>query len=98
MATPIASNGDYEIEDNLMKYILAGMLYLFAQMASAADSTGSYAIWGAGQKSCFRYSNTRNADDDRSYRFYLMGYLTAYNMHTPETYRISGRIISAYSK
>lgn len=73
-----------------MKYLLAIVLYLLTHMVLAADSKGNYAIWGLGQKSCFSYSNTRNTDDDRFYRNYLMGYLTAYNTQTPETYRISG--------
>ncbi len=74
-----------------MKYILGTLMLLFTHMAMAADSSGGYAIWGAGQKSCFSYNKTRKTDDDGYYHFYLLGYLTAFNAHTPETYRISGK-------
>ena len=69
--------------------MLGCLLFLFIHSAPAADKSGSYAIWGAGQKSCYNYSKTRNTGDDSFYRYYLMGYLTAYNAQTPETYRIS---------
>ena len=57
--------------------------------AHAADKSGNYAIWGKGSKSCFRYLKDRTANKDEPYRNYVMGYLTAYNAMTPETYSIS---------
>ncbi len=73
-----------------MKYLLGSLLLLFVHTAQAADNSGKYAIWGAGQKSCFRYNAARSSGEDDYYRYFLMGYLTAYNTQTPETYRISG--------
>jgi len=73
-----------------MKHLITGLLMIFAHTAIAADKSGNFAIWGAGQKSCYNYSNARKSEDDSYYRYYLMGYLTAYNTQTPETYRISG--------
>jgi hypothetical protein len=75
-----------------MKNILACLLFLFSQTVLAADKSGNIAIWGAGQKSCFSYSSVRKSNDDAYYKYYLMGYLTAYNAQTPETYRISGKL------
>ena len=57
--------------------------------AYAADKSGNYAIWGKGMKSCYHYLKDRDADKDTSYKNYIMGYLTAYNAMTPETYSIS---------
>ncbi len=73
-----------------MKYLLVSLLLIFIQTAKAADESGNIAIWGAGQKSCFSYINARKSDDDGFYRNYVMGYLTAYNTQTPDTYRLSG--------
>jgi hypothetical protein len=73
-----------------MRYILACLLFIFSQTVLAADKSGNIAIWGAGQKSCFSYTSARKNDDENYYKYYLMGYLTAYNAQTPETYRISG--------
>ncbi len=55
----------------------------------AADDRGNYAVWGPGRKSCFHYLKDRRGDAETPYRSYVMGYLTAYNAITPETYSIS---------
>jgi hypothetical protein len=73
-----------------MKYILACLLFIFSQTVLAADKFGNAAIWGAGQKSCFSYTTARKNGEENYYKDYLMGYLTAYNAQTPDTYRISG--------
>ena len=73
-----------------MKVIVLSSLLLFSNALFAADEKGSYAIWGAGTKSCFSYTKTRNGEDDSFYRNYLKGYLTAYNTQAPDTYRVSG--------
>ena len=73
-----------------MKHLITCLLMIFAHTAVATDKSGNFAIWGAGQKSCFSYSKARKSEDDNYYRYYLMGYLTAYNTQTPETYRVSG--------
>lgn len=72
-----------------MKTILGVFVIGLSLQIQAADKTGNYAIWGLGQKSCFRYLKDRAAAEDGPYKSYIMGYLTAYNAVTPETYSIS---------
>ena len=72
-----------------MKIIITIFIIGLSLQVRAVDQSGNYAIWGKGQKSCFRYLKERAAGEDRDYRVYLMGYLTAYNAVTPETYSIS---------
>ena len=72
-----------------MRIIVTMLIIGLSLQARAVDQAGNYAIWGKGQKSCFRYLKERAASEDREYRQYLMGYLTAYNAVTPETYSIS---------
>ena len=72
-----------------MRKFLIYLMLVFTPLAYAADENGSYAIWGSGQKSCFSYNKSRDTGDDSNYRNYLMGYLTAFNMQSDETYRIS---------
>lgn len=57
--------------------------------AFATDKNGNYAIWGVGNSSCVKYTTLRAANNDNEYRHYLMGYLTAYNHQTEETYSIT---------
>ncbi len=68
---------------------LSAALWLPAQ---GMDKSGNYAIWGAGQKSCYRYLKERTTDGKDPYRTYIMGYLTAYNAMVPDTYSISGNL------
>ena len=77
-----------------MKIIIAVLIiYLSMQgYTHAADRSGNYAIWGKGNKSCFNYLKDRDAEKDKAYKNYVMGYLTAYNTMTPETYNISGNL------
>ena len=74
-----------------MKFVIITlMLCLSVQgQVHAADKSGNYAIWGKGGKSCFHYLKDRTANKDEPYKNYIMGYLTAYNAMTPETYSIS---------
>ena len=58
----------------------------------AADKQGKFATWGKGSKSCHHYNTARNTDEEQRFKDYLMGYLTAYNVYVPETYRISGSL------
>lgn len=70
--------------------IVALIICLSVQGQShAADKSGNYAIWGKGQKSCYRYLKDRSATAGEAYKDYIMGYLTAYNAMTPETFSIS---------
>ena len=72
-----------------MRMILTVLIFSLSLQAQAADQSGNYAIWGKGQKSCFRYLQDRSAGRDEPYKDYIMGYLTAYNAMTPETFSIS---------
>lgn len=60
--------------------------------ALAMDADGNYAVWGIGKKSCFSYNNSRKSQEFDTYKNYIMGYLTAYNAVTAETYSISARM------
>ena len=72
-----------------MKIIIGILIIGLSLQVGAADQSGNYAIWGKGQKSCFRYLKERAGGMDQAYREYVMGYLTAYNAVAPETYSIS---------
>ena len=72
-----------------MRIILGILIIALSLQAQAADPEGNYAIWGKGQKSCYRYMKDRSAGTDEPYKNFIMGYLTAYNAMTPETYSIS---------
>lgn len=69
-------------------FVFIFLLY-FTIPVTAADNNGNYAIWGYGNKSCYAYNLSRAAKDDNKFRDYAMGYLTAYNHQTAETYSIS---------
>ena len=73
----------------IVKFLLA-VLILTTTPAHAADKKGNYAVWGIGQKSCFSYTKARTANQYEDYKAYLMGYLTAYNTETKETYSVTG--------
>lgn len=72
-----------------MRLFVILFLLIFTVAGQAADSSGNYAIWGIGNKSCHAYSLSRAAKDDSKYRDYTMGYLTSYNHQANETYSIS---------
>ena len=67
-------------------------LLLQPMLAVAKDKNGNYAIWGMGRKTCYSYSKAREAGDYAPYKDYLMGYFTAYNVMTEDTYLISGNM------
>jgi len=66
------------------------ILMLISFSGHSADKSGNFAIWGAGNKSCHSYYQAREVNDFDKFKDYLMGFLTAYNIITPETYSISG--------
>lgn len=70
----------------LIFLILAGTPFL----THAVDKSGDYAVWGVGRKSCFSYTTARASGKYDEYKYFTMGYLTAYNALIPDTYRISG--------
>lgn len=67
--------------------LLTGILTLSVH---AADKDGNYAVWGPGEKSCFNYMKARESDNYDDFKYFIMGYLTAYNTMADETFRISG--------
>jgi hypothetical protein len=62
---------------------------LLSTTSWAADKDGNYAVWGAGGQSCNRYNEAHEKGDEDEYRFYAMGYLTAYHTFVPETYQLA---------
>lgn len=56
----------------------------------ATDNNGHFAIWGKGNNSCYSYTTAHDNDELDPYKHFVMGYLTGYNVQTPETYRMSG--------
>ncbi len=76
----------------LKKYIFILFFTILPFTASqAVDSSGNYAVWGVGQKSCFQYNKARgDAQAELEYTSYIKGFITAINITEPETYSISG--------
>ena len=72
--------------------VLILSLSLQPLMTMAMDKNGDYAVWGMGRKSCYSYDQARASGDYGPYKDYLMGYLTAYNVMTEDTYLISGKM------
>ncbi len=71
--------------------MVAGMLAV-ASYSWAADGAGNYAIWGSGNTSCFNYNKSRQAGSEQAFKDYVMGYLTAYNTISEDTYNISANM------
>lgn len=67
-------------------------LLLIPAMTLAVDSSGNYAVWGVGKKSCFGFNEAAAADDIEKYKHYIKGFLTAYNIFTEKTYSITGKM------
>ena len=74
----------------LLRCTLCGAALLLPHTAVAGDSSGNYAVWGPGSASCNRYLQARLADEADPYKHYLMGWLSAYNQVTPDTYSLTG--------
>ncbi len=77
-----------------MKYV-CGILLLLAFVptgSQAADRNGHFAIWGKGNKSCHSYNISRNTPEKQRFKDYIMGYLTAFNVQMPDTYRVAGHM------
>jgi hypothetical protein len=73
-----------------MRNLTLILLICVSFAAHAGDKKGNFAVWGPGVKSCFSYTSARKAEKYDAYKYFIMGYLTAYNTLTPDTYRISG--------
>ena len=72
-------------------FIGCALLAFGSKSAVAADAAGNYAIWGLGQSSCFQFTKALAKDETDRYRDYLMGYLTAFNTLSENTYNVSGK-------
>ena len=66
------------------------LLQLLVASVWAADAAGNYAIWGAGRESCYRFLQSRERDSTDRYKIFVMGYLTAFNTLSEETYSATG--------
>lgn len=73
----------------LISLLYAVSVFALSTTLHAADDEGNYAIWGMGNSSCHSYNEARAKDDADGFRYFVMGYLTAYNVHQNETYSIS---------
>lgn len=72
--------------------IIILIMMLTSTTALAVDSSGNYAVWGLGKKSCFGYSQAAAGNDFEKYKHYIKGFLTAYNIFTEKTYSITGKM------
>lgn len=70
-------------------------LLLMPTITLAVDSSGNYAVWGVGTKSCFGFNEAMTEDGNDKYKHYIKGFLTAYNIFTEKTFSITGRMKSA---
>lgn len=75
-----------------MRIAIAVLIITFAASATAMDSAAKYAVWGVGGKACFTFTKDKKSGNGQKYLDYVMGYLTAYNRLTPETYGIAGKM------
>jgi hypothetical protein len=66
------------------------VLQFVAFPAAAADAAGNYAIWGVGRASCHQYLKSADGDFHDRYRVFVMGYLTAFNTLSEDTYNATG--------
>lgn len=57
-------------------------------IANAADKQGNYAVWGTGGRSCHSFNEAVKSNASDEYRFYAMGYFTAYHTFVEDTYRL----------
>jgi len=77
---------------SIMILLALTCLTIIPVSSQAADKNGHFAIWGKGNKSCHSYNISRNTDEEQRFKDYIMGFLTAFNIQMPETYRISGHM------
>ncbi|MEM7027537.1 MAG: hypothetical protein AAF410_04865 [Pseudomonadota bacterium] len=74
----------------MKKSLYLGLLLMILQnMAFAYDTSGNYAVWGTGKKSCFSFQKDQKDENIQKYKHYMKGFITAYNVFTEKTYSIS---------
>ena len=66
--------------------LVAALLCTTSMCGSAADKAGNYAIWGLGGSSCHAFLKAQNQPTAENYQNFLMGYLTAFNTLSSDTY------------
>lgn len=66
--------------------LVAALLCSISAVGNAADKAGNYAIWGVGGSSCHSFLKAENQPTAENYRIFLMGYLTAFNTLSNDTY------------
>jgi hypothetical protein len=76
-----------------MKPLLAVLLLGLALPVQAADEHGRYWIYGVGRQACTTYLEARKAGgiEELSYKNWIMGYITAVNQNSADTYNILGQ-------
>lgn len=79
------------LKNLLPKSLLLLTLASVPVVGNTADGQGNYAIWGPGGNSCNHFNHAFEKNDVGDYQAYLMGYLTAINTLTPDTYEATGR-------
>ena len=67
-------------------------LLLMPTITLAVDSSGNYAVWGVGKKSCFGFNEAMTEDGNDKYKHYIKGFLTSYNIFTEKTFSITGKM------
>jgi len=70
--------------------IVTLLLQVPVTSAVAADTAGNYAIWGVGRASCHRFLQSAADGSDDRYKVFVMGYLTAFNTLSEDTYNATG--------
>ncbi|MGR9090249.1 MAG: hypothetical protein ACU85U_06680 [Gammaproteobacteria bacterium] len=77
--------------ERLTRVVISLVLLLAPSLgAMAADPAGNYAIWGVGRASCHQYVKSKNSTADERFKVFLMGYLTAVNTLSEDTYNVTG--------
>lgn len=67
------------------------ILLAISNASFAADKNGNYAIWGSGARSCASFLSKLGTDEEKVYRDYSKGYLTAFNALVEDTFSISNK-------
>lgn len=79
-----------------MKLKIAIVYVLFVTLTEvyASDKSGKYEVLGQGMQSCGAYVQSRKGDHlkEVSFMVWVAGFLTAYNMYTPDTYDVTANV------
>lgn len=78
------------LQKNKIRLLAIALFLSLSFTVQAMDKNGNYAVWSMGKKSCYSYTKAKGSDKQVLYDTFIMGYLTAYNAISAETYSISG--------